>query len=353
MILTDLHIHDLRNIHSAKLSLHSNYNIFSGPNGSGKTSVLEAVYMLGTGHSFRTREIASLVQQTKPHLTLYAKTGTQDSISIQKALNGPTIVKMNQEACRNSSELARFLPCQVLYQDIFNIMDAGPSVRRHVLDWGLFHVKPSYHQLWQTYRHVLKQRNALLRQKAPRETFRPWDRALVELAYELDAMRAAYFTQWADKFHEVLAQLSDMPCILRYDKGWDRKQAGKGLDEILEAQFQGDVQRQYTQSGAHQADIVFDTQTAIKAKRLYSRGQQKMILTALKFAQSELLERPCLYLMDDVVSELDAMHLEALLYYMTLLKGQFFMTITDQAALARLKVLGACAQFDLKHGQIL
>ncbi|PJD91660.1 MAG: DNA replication and repair protein RecF, partial [Legionella sp.] len=217
-MLTQINIHGLRNIDSLQLELHPQFNFFYGPNGSGKTSILEAIYLLGSGHSFRTREIAPLVQQGLSSFTVFSKTQQQDRVSVQKSLDGSTLVRLNQQPCQRSSELAHFLPCQLFYHDLFQIIDAGPSVRRGILDWGLFHVEHSYHDTWKEYRGVLKQRNALLKQKAKSQYFVPWDNRLVDLAYELDRARTAYFKDWSQSFQSCLQPLTDTPCSIRYDK---------------------------------------------------------------------------------------------------------------------------------------
>lgn len=328
--LTELNIHHLRNIESIRLSLHPQYNLFYGANGSGKTSLLEAIYLLSSGHSFRTREISPLVSDGASSLTVFARTSTDESISIQKSVSGPTQVKLNMQSCYSSSELAHFLPCQVFYQDIFQIIDAGPSVRRTLLDWGLFHVEQSYHSTWKSYRSVLKQRNALLRQKAAPLDYIPWDKQLDALANELHRMRSNYFNQWSQRFQEFLQRLTDVPCNISYYKGWDRKEAGKDLVTILAEQLPNDLHRQYTHSGAHQADILFDLSSK-KAKLLLSRGQQKIVLIALKLAQASLVPANCLYLLDDIAAELDAQHLSRLMDCLGTVKGQFFLTTVDDA----------------------
>ena len=329
MKIIDLNIHHLRNISSAKFNFHPRCNLFFGDNGSGKTSLLEAIYLLSSGHSFRTREISPLIRHDEQTLTVFARTENDESISIQKCLSGPTQVKLNRQNCYSSSELAHFLPCQVFYQDIFQIIDAGPSTRRTLLDWGLFHVEQSYHSLWKDYRSVIKQRNALLRQKAKPQFFVPWDLQLVELANELHRMRAGYFNRWNIAFQSYLQQLTDVPCNITYYKGWDRKESGKGLDEILDEQLTSDMQRQYTHSGAHQADLFFDMSSK-KAKLLLSRGQQKIVLIALKLAQASLLKKDCIYLFDDVAAELDSKHLTRLVTCLKGVKGQIFLTSMDE-----------------------
>ncbi len=324
MLLSRLNVHHFRNIASAKLEFNQRVNVFFGPNGSGKTSLLESIYLLGSGHSFRSRETRSLLSYDASQLTVFGEMVSGDTISIQKE-NAKSTVRFNQAACQRSSELARYLPCQVFYQDIFDIMDAGPLVRRGLLDWGLFHVEPDYHTVWKDYQRVVKQRNRLLREGAHKRLFEPWDAQLVNLSTQLEGLRAPYFKLWHDAFQVILSKLTAIDCILVYDKGWDRAGEGIGLDEILTQQFMQDMQRQYTQSGAHQADILFKT-TGKKAKQTLSRGQQKIILIALKLAQAELLKKNCIYLFDDITTELDAAHIQRFLTVLEGVTGQFFFT---------------------------
>lgn len=335
MSLSQLQIHHLRNIVSWRLTLNPRFNFFIGANGSGKTSLLESLYLLGTGHSFRTREIAPLIHHEHDALTVFAKTSTQDTLSIQKSRTGPTVVRLNQQFCQSSSELARFLPCQVIYQDIFQIIDSGSTVRRGLLDWGVFHVKPLYHGLWQDYRRALRQRNALLRQGKDQRQILPWNMLLADLGTQLHEFRQAYFYQLAQLFNEVLGMLTEIQCNIHYEKGWDKKNSGQSLMSILEQQFHQDQERQTTLYGPHRADIVFEITGPGKARQLLSRGQQKIILIALKLAQAKLLTQPCTFLLDDIAAELDEGHLQRLLCCLGNTPGQFFITAIH-ASLLRL-----------------
>lgn len=332
MSLTNLHIQNVRNICQIKLDFHPKFNFFFGPNGCGKTSLLESIYLLSTGHSFRTREIAPLIRYGEQALVINGNTHRSVSISIQKSITKPTQVRLNQKICRKSSELAHLLPCQVLYQDMFDIIDTGPSTRRRLLDWGLFHVKQSYHAVWEDYRQVLKQRNVLLRQKANVNAFAPWDKQLHELSILLDEMRQEYFNEWSLRFLTFLTKLTDVACTIQYHKGWDKKNDGKDLATILTEQFYADLQRQYTGSGPHQADIAVNS-LSINAKQALSRGQQKIILIALKLAQASMLEKKCIYLLDDITAELDKRHVERFFNCLSECEGQFFFTALDSDSL--------------------
>jgi DNA replication and repair protein RecF len=337
MTLIQLHLHCLRNLSTLRLNVHPQLNVILGANGSGKTSILEAIYLLGTGHSFRTREISPLIQNGQSTLSVFGRTTSNETISIQKSLASSTQVKLNQTICSSSSHLAKFLPCQVFYQDIFQIMDAGPAIRRRLLDWGLFHVKHNYLTLWKDYRKVLHHRNALLRQKANYQQVIPWDEQLVALAYDLHALRSDYFILWKAAYTYYLQQLTDTPCEIHYFKGWDKKESKRPLEEILRSQFSSDLQRQHTQSGPHQADILFSS-TFNKARHELSRGQQKIILIALKLSQASLLVNPCIYLFDDLAAELDEIHIQRTMESIGKLQGQCFVTALQLSQLGKVKL---------------
>lgn len=353
MMLTQLHIHSLRTIHQAQLPLHPQWNFFTGPNGSGKTSLLEAIYLLGTGHSFRTREVFPLISDGQDTVTIFSRNNTNQTLSIQKSLAGPTQVKLNNQFCRTTSELAYFLPCQLFYQDIFHIMDAGPALRRSVLDWGLFHVKHQYLPLWKDYRRAIKQRNALLRKQSNLSSCLPWDTMLSEFAEAVHALRLDYFTQLSSVFQDYLQELTNISCTIEYYKGWDRKKTGKSLLMVLTEQFNQDKQRQYTFYGPHQADLVIEaTSSKTKARYILSRGQQKMVLIALKLAQVAIMQKPCVFLLDDLAAELDAEHFRRLLTCLNKLPGQKFLTAIDLPAWVGEIFFNKFAQFSCSNGII-
>lgn len=352
MILKSLQIQNLRNIKSVRLDLHPKLNLVSGPNGSGKTSFLEAIYLLSTGHSFRTREITPLISNNQDSLTVFAQTIDEQSVSIQKSISQSTQVRLNTVPCKSSSELAYFLPCQVFYQDLFQIIDAGPSVRRTLLDWGLFHVKQPYLSLWKSYARALKQRNALLRQKASPSSFTPWNKILAEQALQLDLLRQEYFQLLQPMFHSVLAKLTELQCSLIYYKGWDKRDSGKLLEEILNDSYQSDLSRQFTQYGAHQADLFIECDE-LKVKQYFSRGQQKLILFALKIAQSRLISRSCVFLCDDISSELDHCNLQKLIELISNTPGQFFITGLDASLISQYIEGSDYLQLTINNGQFI
>jgi len=112
MILTELKIHQLRNIKTAHLFLNPRFNIICGANGSGKTSLLEALYVLSCGHSFRSREISPIISNQYDSLTVFARSQDESTISIQKSLSEPSLIKLNNQFCSSTSTI-NFVPVQV------------------------------------------------------------------------------------------------------------------------------------------------------------------------------------------------------------------------------------------------
>ena len=351
MTLQCMNVHHVRTLTDVKLNLHPRFNLFYGANGSGKTSLLEACYLLSHGHSFRTRETGPLIQHGEAALTVFGSNSDSQTISLQKNIDGTTRAQLNGQPCLRSSDLARFLPCHVLHHDIFNIIDAGPATRRQVLDEGLFHVKQSYLPAWRAYRQALKQRNALLRQNASSAEFDPWDQAMDQYARIIDQDRCAYIAEWNVVFQSMLETLSDLRCELRYERGWDKKNTGSALASSLKEQLAQDRMRQYTYSGPHQADLFFDIQP-LGVKKHASRGQQKILLIALKLSQTQLISQPSIHLLDDLSSELDLSHLERVIQCLDTLPGQFFITGLDADKLNTLMPQHTAQVFHLNAGEV-
>ena len=329
MSIHSLRIQNLRCFSSEVFELSPQINCIIAENGEGKTSFLEAVYMLSCGHSFRSRDISSLIRFSQSAATIFAKQFNGDTVSIQKSITKKTRIKVNASPCSRTSDLAYKLPCQIYYQDLFSVIDGGATVRRKILDWGMFHVEHCYHANLKKYNQLLKQRNALLRQKKEKNFFEPWDVQLAQYGNVLHGMRQHYVAKLSEIMKELLQQLTSVNCELLYYKGWDKRNKGLALFDQLQENYEKDLYKGYTSSGAHQADLDFSSE-GIAAKELLSRGQKKIVLIALKIAQTKLIEAPCIHLFDDIFSELDTHHTERLLNMIFMLKGQCFLTLLKE-----------------------
>lgn len=351
MIIERMFIKGLRNLDALQLDLHPRLNIFVGKNGSGKTSILEAFYLLSRGQSFRTHTISPLIQFNQTKLVCQAKTVSDHEVYLEKNLRGANKISLNQKKCHRISELSRLIPCQLFHQDVFQIIDASSQIRRRLMDWGLFYQSAEYMRTWQAFRRVCLQRNAVLKAHGSHQDLMVWNKPFVELALQLSHFRKTYVQELGKHLTHQLKELDvHLECQLVYFNGWDKQQSGVNLIDVLVAQESLDRKHLYTHSGPQHADIWFLTPNG-KAKVEWSRGQQKFILILLKLAQAELLKHPCLFLFDDLQAELDKVKLELILKQCSNLSGQVLMTDLDD----RYKDLDLFKQsrwFYLNQGQI-
>ena len=168
MSLAELRIENLRCIESAALEFSPELNLIAGENGAGKTSILEAIFLLGRGRSFRTRNSERLIRHGQPKLTVFGRTDDAPPkvAGIEIAADGGTRARINGENARSLLELSGVVPVQAIDPEIHKLVDQGPERRRRWLDWLVFHVEPTFGLAWARYNRALKQRNAALKSGA-------------------------------------------------------------------------------------------------------------------------------------------------------------------------------------------
>ncbi|MCR8921986.1 DNA replication/repair protein RecF [Dasania sp. GY-MA-18] len=361
MLIRRLEITDVRNVKHANIVDLSPISIFYGVNGSGKTTLLESIHILSSAKSFRSHKLKPLINNEAERCVVFAEVAVQGDedlfhpIGVQRSRSGEGLIKINGENVRSAAQLAEALPLQVINSDTFLLLGGGPVVRRQFLDWGVFHVEHGFHEAWKGFQRCLKQRNSLLRHdRIDGPTLQVWTREYVKLSEQLDHYRAQYLRQFSPVFERCLAQLSNLSGIeLRYQRGWAKDQT---LEAALAAQSESEQQQGYTLSGPHRADLRILYQGQLAADIL-SRGQQKLIVCALRVAQgyllSELNQRKCAYLVDDLPSELDEDHRKALCRLLDELDCQVFISCVDH------QDLNGCWQqtdkvklFHVEHGVV-
>lgn len=309
MALTRLLIKDFRNIEQADLALAPGFNFLVGANGSGKTSVLEAIYTLGHGRAFRSLQAGRVIRHDQAAFVLHGRLEGQErefSVGLSKNRAGESKVRIDGSDGHKVAELAQLLPMQLITPEGFTLLNGGPKYRRAYVDWGCFHNTPGFFNAWSNLRRLLKQRNAALRQVTRYSQIRPWDQELVPLAEQISQWRADYSAAISAEIVTTCAQF--LPeCDLRFSfqRGWDKE---SDYAELLERNFERDRALTYTASGPHKADFRIRAE-GTPVEDLLSRGQLKLLMCALRLAQGEFLTRQsgrrCVYLIDDFASELD------------------------------------------------
>ncbi|WP_171997634.1 DNA replication/repair protein RecF [Cronobacter sp. JZ38] len=309
MSLSRLLIKDFRNIENADLALSPGFNFLVGANGSGKTSVLEAIYTLGHGRAFRSLQIGRVIRHEQDAFILHGRLQGDErevSVGLTKDRNGDSTVRIDGSDGHKVAELAQLMPMQLITPEGFTLLGGGPKYRRAFLDWGCFHNEPGFFVAWSNLKRLLKQRNAALRQVTRYEQLRPWDRELVPLAEQISQWRASYSEAIAHDMADTCAQfLPEFTLTFSFQRGWEKE---SDYADVLERGFERDRMLTYTAHGPHKADFRIRADGAPVEDTL-SRGQLKLLMCALRLAQGEFLTREsgrcCLYLIDDFASELD------------------------------------------------
>lgn len=314
MTLSRLSVNSLRNIIHADIVLGPRVNLVVGANGSGKSSLLEAIYFLGSGRSFRTHRLGPVINKVSDGCTVFGIVEEGDRVhrvGVYRGRDGSRDIKVNSEVVMRASDLARALPVLVLGPETVDVLLGPPALRRRFLNWGLFHVEPRFLQEWEVATRCLKQRNSLLRvRNATDAEIRVWTDRLCEASLKLDIYRRSFFESFSLQFGVVCAVLSELKNVTcHYRRGWAQDSE---LEEVYEGQLESDKKRGFTASGVHKAELELLVD-GVPAVTVCSRGELKILAWALYLTQGRISSSlggvsSLLYLVDDLASELDVVH---------------------------------------------
>ncbi|MCW8945793.1 MAG: DNA replication/repair protein RecF [Sedimenticola sp.] len=348
MSIRHLKISNLRNISTSEVDLSDKFNFITGRNGSGKSTVLEAIYMLARARSYRSNRFSSIVQYGQNSINIFAESNHIHSyrIGINKTATS-TLIKVNGALVKRVSEIAQITPLQIITPMSHEILERGPEYRKRFIEWGVFHVEHSYFETYKRFYKILKQRNVLLKSN---QFVNSWNQGFCDEAEKLNAIRTAYIaslTKYINIEANGLGINEDL--VVSWKAGWDRS---KPLSSILEDQLKSDLTRGFTQSGPHRADLKITINNKL-ANQVLSRGQQKMLIVALHLAQASLFKERFgtapIIIIDDLVSELDDMNRLKVLRRLYELDAQVFITSIDGVETGDLEIYH---QFNIADGTL-
>ncbi len=311
MRLRELIVRNLRVLEDVQVAMDADLVVLAGANGSGKTSVLEAIHLLGTGRSFRSRGVQDVVRRDSDGLLVRGQlvegAGQLTRMGVERSRRGGVRFRVDGQDVRAASTLARLLPLVLVRPDGQRLLTDGAEGRRRLLDWLMFHVEPGYHDAHLRYRRALRQRNAMLREpRASQQEREAWCAEMAQTAGVLEGLRKRCLEITLPMLEEALMGLSPLPVTLGYEPGWDTSAALQ--DRLLET-WDRDVARGYSGLGPHRADLVLRVHGR-PAQHVVSRGEGKLLVVAVQVAFARVLaervpRRP-LVLVDELASELDA-----------------------------------------------
>ncbi|WP_284319114.1 DNA replication/repair protein RecF [Dyella acidisoli] len=355
MRLERLHLQGLRCIRDLTLDFEPGFNVLTGANGAGKTSVLEAAFLLSHGRSFRSGARDVLVQRGTSGLSIFSGIRHDDGTVRRLGLGregARWVARLDGEDVA-IGQLIRECAVVCFEPGSHALIAGGAEERRQFLDWGVFHVEHDFLLTWRRYQRALKQRNSLLRSASVLDELllKPWEHELARNGVLIDGWRRAYLEALLPFLKEqaalLLPELGDIQ--LRYRPGWPEDE---DLADVLATQRIRDQGRGHTTSGVHRADWSLSFQLAPQREHL-SRGQEKLTALICVLAQAWLDakhrgEWPIVCL-DDLASELDLTHQAAVVNSLRATSAQILISGTE---LPEVLVHTPAKMFHVEQGQL-
>lgn len=336
MRLHSLHLTDFRSYEQVDLDFPDGLTVITGPNGQGKTNLLEAIAYLATLTSLRGAPAAAMVRERQQRAVVRATTSDGDRqllIEAELQAQGRGRVQVNRQPLRRARDLLGMFRVSVFAPDDLVLVKGGPAERRAFLDDALAALHPRHDATRSAVDRVLRQRTTLLRQAKGRldesaaTTLDVFDAKLAAIGSEQVAARTELLVELADAasvaFADVAGVASDVQ--ITYDQSWHGE-----LAAALAASRHDDVRRGATLVGPHRDEVQIRL-SGLPARTHASQGEQRALALALRLAVHRLVaerhDATPVLLLDDVFSELDPVRARALVE--ALPEGQALLTCAD------------------------
>jgi DNA replication and repair protein RecF len=358
MRLRRLRIERLRCVDAVELEFGPGLHWLVGRNGSGKSSLLEGIALLASGRSFRGGSVDGCVQKGAQALTVFAETcGDGQSghrLGLRRALRGRTEARVDGVEASSLTALFQVFPAVVFPADSGELISGPGELRRRYLDWGLFHVEPSFFEVWRRYARALRQRNLILRRRQAPSVELAWRTELAEHGAALHALRADYVDALTPHVAELAAWLLPSlgaPCLV-YRPGWPLELGS--VEKALQRNLDSDWRLGFTGVGPHRAGWTLGFER-LPQREMFSRGQAKLASLLMCLAQmgqfTQARGEPPVVGLDDALAELDAENQGRLLAYLKALSIQCLLASADVGAVERLGA-EAGAVFHVEQGKV-
>ena len=359
MYIKNLKIINFRKIENIDIELNKNINVFIGNNAQGKTSILNAIYMLALtkfDKNINDEEIikkGSLVGKVKGNIKV-GKISKKLEVILEKNVK---VLRIDGNVCNRVTDYLSNLNVIMFSPDALDIVKKSPCIRRNLINVELCQLYPSYVKILNEYNRILKIRNEYIRKNFNNINFDYFDVVtsnLIDRAIIIMNYRKAFISKLNENisnvYYKIMKQeglkinyVCNLPCC-------DKNE----LIKFYRENFVNETSQKVTLFGPHRDD--FDFYLHDENLKLYgSQGQQRVAILSLKLSEISIFKEVKGYypivLLDDIFSELDIEKRRNLLKFIKS-NIQFIITTTDVKNISS-KILNKASVFNLKDGKIL
>lgn len=338
MFVKQIELQHFRCFEHKVINFTNNIALIEGANGSGKTSLLEALHYACYLRSFRTHSPRELVyfDQSTFFIKIDFEHAQEDLITLQHKLHvgysgKKRLVKLNDKALHSYKELMDHFRIITLTEDDLGLIKLGPDMRRDFVDQAILLYKPAYIELLKSYKTIVDNRNKLLQMhQVNQDMYQVWSEQLWDRTVLIQEERKQFLALLG---HEVRLMLKDyfpyaLDITFTYKPKMTQEASWQDLLETKRDLFEQEKRFGRSLFGAHLDDVIIEFQGA-SSRMFASRGQQKLITLLIKMAQLKALGKQkgsALFLLDDFMTDFDQERAEIALRALADLQGQLIFT---------------------------
>ena len=340
MILKSITLTNYKNFSAKTVDFDPKINCFIGPNGIGKSNVLDAIYHLSFGKSYFNPISSQNIKHGEDFFAikgLYRNESKEEVVIINFKKNDKKVIKRNNKKYEKFSDHIGFIPLVIISPSDRNLIAEGSDIRRKFIDSVISQSDKKYLENLINYNKILTQRNSLLKlifknKNFDKQTIQVYDSQLESIGEKIHLKRKMFLNDFIpvfkDKYKSISNNNEDVDIRYKTDLEFDK------LSVLLQENIEKDMFLQYTSKGIHKDDLVFNIND-YSVKKFGSQGQQKSLLIALKLSQFDFLKsqnknNPIL-LLDDIFDKLDKNRVKQIINLVSANDfGQIFISDTDE-----------------------